>query len=64
MTGVQTCALPICDPDDNLLLSVAQVGQAEILVTNDRDLLELPVPTRQRLSFSIVSPRDFLAGLF
>jgi putative PIN family toxin of toxin-antitoxin system len=52
------------DVDDNLFLSVAQAGQAETLVTNDRDLLELPTDVRKRLRFSIVSPREFLAGSF
>ncbi len=48
------------DADDDLLLSVADVGKADVLVTNDRDLLELPQNVRQCLSFAIVSPRDFL----
>ena len=48
------------DSDDDLLLSVASVGKADVLVTNDCDLLELPQQIRQRLSFAIVSPRDFL----
>src|SRR2546425_1270833 len=30
------------DPDDNVFLSLARTGRAATLVTNDRDLLELP----------------------
>src|SRR6266852_2277527 len=30
------------DPDDNLFLATALAGRAEYLLTNDRDLLELP----------------------
>ena len=31
------------DPDDNLMLATAAAGRAGYLVTNDRDLLELPL---------------------
>ena len=51
------------DPDDDLLLSVAQAGKVECLVTNDRDLLELPLSVRKRLRFKIVTPRQFVQML-
>jgi putative PIN family toxin of toxin-antitoxin system len=47
------------DPDDNLLLATALAGRAEYLITNDRDLLELPEDFRRRLPFAIVRPEDF-----
>jgi putative PIN family toxin of toxin-antitoxin system len=51
------------DPDDNLLLAVASSGPAEFLVTNDRDLLELPMESRQVLRFEILRPAAFLAAV-
>lgn len=30
------------DPDDNVFLSTARAGRADYLITNDRDLLDLP----------------------
>jgi putative PIN family toxin of toxin-antitoxin system len=46
--------LPIRDPDDRWVLASAMVGQAELLVTGDKDLLDIadqsPVP--------IVTPRE------
>ena len=51
----------ICrDPDDNLLLDVAQVGRARFLITNDRDLLEIPSEERGPFKFEIVFPVDFM----
>lgn len=49
------------DPDDNLLLATARAGNAFYLITNDRDLLDLPVDFQRNLPFEIVSPRAFLA---
>jgi putative PIN family toxin of toxin-antitoxin system len=48
------------DPDDNVFLSTARAGKAEYLVTNDRDLLDLPEASQRALPFSIVKPDDFL----
>jgi uncharacterized protein len=47
--------LPIRDPDDRWILAVALAGRADVLVTGDRDLLDIakkaPLPVR--------SPREF-----
>ena len=32
------------DPDDNIMLAAAVVGKAKFLITNDRDLLDIPAP--------------------
>ncbi len=48
------------DPDDNLLLATAAAGRAGYLVTNDRDLLDLPAELLPTLRFRIVTPREFL----
>jgi putative PIN family toxin of toxin-antitoxin system len=48
------------DPDDNLLLATAHAGQAEFLITNDRDLLDLPEEFQHRLPFQIVTPAEFM----
>jgi putative PIN family toxin of toxin-antitoxin system len=50
------------DPDDNILLATAQVGRAEYLITNDRDLLDLPEEFRRSIPFAILKPEDFLKG--
>jgi putative PIN family toxin of toxin-antitoxin system len=42
------------DPDDLWVLASALAGEADVLVTGDRDLLELPDPP-----VAIVSPRAF-----
>ncbi len=49
------------DPDDNILLATAHAGRADYLVTNDRDLLELPGAFQHALSFRVVTPQVFLA---
>jgi putative PIN family toxin of toxin-antitoxin system len=51
------------DPDDNLLLATATAGRAAYLVTNDRDLLELPENFRRTLPYRIVTPRQFLQAV-
>jgi uncharacterized protein len=51
------------DPDDNLMLAAAVVGKAKYLVTNDRDLLDIPSSVRKKLRFSIVTPAQLLAEL-
>jgi len=45
--------LPIRDPDDRWVLASAVAGQAEMLVTGDRDLLEVAA----RAPMLIVDPR-------
>jgi putative PIN family toxin of toxin-antitoxin system len=51
------------DPDDNLLLATALVGRAEYLITNDRDLLDLPDDFQRSLPFTILKPEDCLREL-
>lgn len=48
------------DPDDNVFLATAAAGRADYLITNDRDLLDLPADFRKTLPFAIVTPRQFL----
>ncbi|MFM9960483.1 MAG: putative toxin-antitoxin system toxin component, PIN family [Planctomycetaceae bacterium] len=48
------------DPDDNVLLATARVGLAKYLVTQDRDLLDIPMSQRRLLKFQIVTPAEFL----
>jgi len=48
------------DPDDNLLLATARAGKARYLITNDRDLLDLPEESRRSLPFGIGTPQGFL----
>jgi len=51
------------DPDDNILLATALTGRAEYLITNDRDLLDLPDEFQRTLPFAILSPEEFLKEL-
>jgi putative PIN family toxin of toxin-antitoxin system len=51
------------DADDNLLLATATAGRAAYLVTNDRDLLDLPASFRRTLRYGIVTPRQFLQAV-
>ena len=51
------------DPDDNLMLATAAVGRAEYLVTNDRDLLDIPADGMRKFKFAVVTPAQFLAAL-
>jgi len=44
-------------------LATAAAGRAAYLITNDRDLLELPASLRRTLKFRIVTPRQFLETL-
>ncbi len=48
------------DSDDNLLLATATSGEARYLITNDRDLLEVPDSLQQTLKSEIVKPQEFL----
>lgn len=56
MPGLRICR----DPDDDMLLDVAQAGRARFLITSDRDLLEIPEKDRLILKFAIVSPVEFM----
>src|SRR5437870_869565 len=47
------------DPDDNIWLAAAYAGHAEYLITNDRDLLDLPMDFQSRLPFKILTPSRF-----
>lgn len=51
------------DPDDNLMLATAAAGRAAYLVTNDHDLLDIPVAGRRKFKFAILTPAQFLAEL-
>jgi putative PIN family toxin of toxin-antitoxin system len=48
------------DPDDNVLLAIARAGKSRYLITNDRDLLELPAELHRTLPFAIRTPQEFL----
>jgi putative PIN family toxin of toxin-antitoxin system len=48
------------DPDDDLLLATAAAGQAQFLITNDHDLLDIPLAQKRRFRFEIVTPGAFL----
>ena len=51
---------PLCrDPKDDMLLALAQAGEADFLITGDRDLLDLGAIGGTR----ILSPADFVALL-
>lgn len=50
----------ICrDHKDNMLLSLAQAGKADFLITGDKDLLVI----KKFHDTKIVTPKEFLAGL-
>lgn len=51
------------DPDDNLILAAAIAGQVKFLITNDRDLLDIPAGQKRKFKFSIVSPVEVLIRL-
>lgn len=51
------------DPEDNFLLATAVGGKASFLVTNDRDLLDIPAVQRRRFKFEILTPRQLLAQI-
>ena len=48
------------DPEDDILLATAHAGRARYLVTNDRDLLEIPAKERRGFRFDIVKPVELL----
>ena len=43
-----------------MVLATAAAGDAKYLVTNDRDLLELPEGSNRLLPFAVMTPRQFL----
>lgn len=51
------------DPDDDVLLATAVAGQAQFLITNDHDLLDIPPTQKRRFRFEIVTPGAFLTRL-
>ena len=51
------------DSDDDMLLATAQAGRARYLVTNDRDLLDIPFEQRRPFRFEIVTPYQLLRAL-
>ena len=51
------------DPDDNVVLSTAAAGKARFVVTNDRDLLDIPASQQQQFKFEIVTPKQLLTKL-
>jgi putative PIN family toxin of toxin-antitoxin system len=48
------------DPDDNVMIATALGGEAQFLITNDRDLLDIPSAEQQKYRFKIIRPADFL----
>ncbi len=48
------------DPDDDILLAIAHTGRARYLVTNDRDLLDIPAKERRGFRFEITRPVELL----
>jgi putative PIN family toxin of toxin-antitoxin system len=55
-----SCPTDSRDPDDNVMLATAVAGKARFVVTNDRDLLEIPHVARRRFRFAIVTPVELL----
>lgn len=51
------------DPDDNIMLATAVTGKAKFLITNDRDLLDIPTERQRKFKFEIVTPQEFLVQL-
>ena len=47
--------VPIRDPDDRWILASAVAGRADVLVTGDRDLLEVA----SKAPLTILAPRGF-----
>jgi putative PIN family toxin of toxin-antitoxin system len=49
------------DRDDNVMIATARSGKARFVVTNDRDLLEIPAVEQARLRLQVVTPQAFVA---
>jgi putative PIN family toxin of toxin-antitoxin system len=55
----------ICrDPKDDMLLDVALAGEAQCLITGDRDLLALNADFRKNHGLVILNPADYLATVW
>lgn len=52
------------DPKDNLFLSTASAGHAKFLVTNDRDLLDIPEAEKKKFKFQILTSKAFVKLCF
>jgi putative PIN family toxin of toxin-antitoxin system len=65
VTCINLGARPVIsrDPDDNVFLATAMAGNAKFLVTNDKDLLDVPASQRKKFRFEIVTPGELLARL-
>lgn len=50
------------DPDDNLVLATALAGKAKMLITNDRDLFDMPASAERKCKFAVVTPSEFLTA--
>ncbi len=48
------------DPKDNMLIDTAHIGNANFLITHDKDLLEIPKTELKGFRFEIVTPFEFL----
>lgn len=55
VTEAPALGIPVRDEDDVVVLEQAAAGAADVLVTGDRDLLDLPEP----VPMAILSPRGF-----
>jgi putative PIN family toxin of toxin-antitoxin system len=51
------------DPEDNFMLATALSGHADFLITNDKDLLDLPADFQKTLPFTICKPAAMLRAL-
>jgi putative PIN family toxin of toxin-antitoxin system len=47
------------DPDDNVIIATALAGDADLIVSGDKDLLRLP----EQAAFRIVTPAEFVEML-
>ncbi|HTX76058.1 MAG TPA: putative toxin-antitoxin system toxin component, PIN family [Terracidiphilus sp.] len=54
---IEHCPQTCRDPKDQIFLDLAHTGKADVLVTGDKDLLELD----SRTAFSIESPESYRA---
>jgi predicted nucleic acid-binding protein len=43
------------------MIATARSGKARFIVTNDRDLLEIPTAEEARLRLQVVTPQAFVA---
>ena len=63
VTGLGKRFIESRDPDDDMVLATATAGKADYLVTNDRDLLDLPADFQKTLRFKIAPPGAFLRSI-